>query len=149
MEGGISLDPMKQEPAYETRIDSDRGTIAQVALALLFCVGFTALETRYLVLGRVQGASLTTLLTALCCFVLVIKSKEMLLKVAFALIGIQGSARFILTQVHAPYAIRRLAAIGGRWLIIVGLLIAIFAILKWFRSVIRRTPTPDPKGPTS
>jgi hypothetical protein len=140
---------MKQESGYEIRIDSGRGMIAQVALALLFCVAFIILEIRYLVLGAVTRVSPTTFLTALGCFVLAIRSREMLLKIAFALIGIEALARIILAQVHAPHTLTHFAAVGGRGLIIVGLLMAIFAIVRWFRSVIHRTPAPKQENPTA
>jgi hypothetical protein len=140
---------MKLECSHEIRINSRRGMIAQVAFALLFCVAFIILEIRYLVLGAVTRVSPITFLTAFSCFVLAIKSRDMLLKMAFALIGIEALARIILAQVHAPYALKHFAAIGGRGLIIVGLLMAIFAIVKWFRSVIRRTTLSEPEGTTS
>jgi hypothetical protein len=138
---------MKQEP--ETTIDSSRGTIAQVILALVFCVVFIILEARHLVLGQVTRPSPIAILIPVGCLVLAIRSRDVVLKLALVLIGVQELTRFILAQVHAPYAFKYLVAMGGGLLKIVGLLMIIFAIVKWLRSVIRREPMPEPEAPTS
>jgi hypothetical protein len=142
------MDPMKQELAYEITIDSDRGTIAQVVLALVFCVAFMILEARHLVLNQVARPSPVAVLVTVCCFVLAIRFRNVLLKLALILIGIQALIRFILFQAHAPYALKHLAAMGGGGLKIVGLMMVVFAIVKWLRSVIHRTPIPKPEEPT-
>jgi hypothetical protein len=142
------MDPTKQEHAYEITVDSDRVTIAQVVLALVFCVAFIVLEARHVVLNQVTRPSLTAVLVTVCCFVLAIRFKDILLKLALVLIGVQDLTRFILTQIHAPYALRHLAAMGGGVLKIIGLLMIVFAIAKWLRSVIHRMPMPKPEEPT-
>ena len=142
------MDPIKQELAYDITIDSDRVTIAQVVLALVFCVAFIILEARHLVLNQVTRPSLTAVLVTVCCFALAIRFRDVLLKLAFVLIGVQDLTRFILAQVHAPYALKHLAAMGGGVLKISGLLMIDFAIAKWLRSVIRRVPIFKPEEPT-
>jgi hypothetical protein len=142
------MDPIKQEHAYDITIDSDRVTIAQVVLALVFCVAFIILEARHLVLNQVTRPSLTAVLVTVCCFALAIRFRDILLKLALVLIGVQDLTRFVLAQVHAPYAVKHLAAMGGGVLEIVGLLMIIVAIVKWFRCAIRRVPIPKPEEPT-
>ena len=141
------VDPIKQEHAYDITIDSDRVTIAQVVLALVFCVAFIILEARHLVLNQVTRPSPTAVL-AVCCFALAIRFRDILLKLALVLIGVQDLTRFILAQVHAPYALKHLAAMGGGVLNIIGLLMIVFAIAKWLLSVIRRVPLFKPEEPT-
>jgi hypothetical protein len=142
------MDLIKQEHAYDIAIDSDRVTIAQVVLALVFCVAFIILEARHLVMNQVTRPSLTAVLVTVCCFALAIRFRDILLKLALVLIGVQDLTRFILAQVQAPYPLKHLAAIGGGVLKIIGLLMIIFAIGKWLRSVIRRAPILKPEEPT-
>jgi hypothetical protein len=142
------MDPTKQEHAYDITIDSDRVTIAQVVLALVFCVAFITLEARHLVMNQVTRPSLTAVLVTVCCFALAIRFRDILLKLALVLIGVQDLTRFIVAQVHAPYTLKRLAAMGGGVPRIIGLLMVVFAIGKWLRSVIRRVPILKPEEPT-
>jgi hypothetical protein len=140
---------MRQEPAYKITIDGDRGTITQVVLALLFCIVFIILHARHLILNQVTtGMSPTAVLVPVGCLVLAIRFRDILLRLALALIGVQELTRFILAQVHAPYALRHLATMGGSVLLIVGLVMVIFAIVRWLRSVIHRTPILKPEEPT-
>jgi hypothetical protein len=81
--------------------------------------------------------------------VLVAKFKEMLIKLGLALVGTQALVRFILDQVHASYALRHLAAIGGQTLMIVGLVMLSVAIVQWLRFAVRSTPTADPEDVAS
>jgi hypothetical protein len=142
------MNPIRQEPAYDITIDSDRVTIAQVVLVLVFCVAFIILEGRHLVLNQVTRPSLTAVLVTVCCFALAVRFRDILLKLALVLIGVQDLTRFVLAQVHAPYALKHLAAMGGGVLKIIGLLMIAFAIVKWLRSVIRRVPIFNPEEPT-
>lgn len=138
---------MRQIPIYRITIDSGWGTIAQVALVLLICIASAILEMHYLLGDHMVRVSWGTILIALCCPVAAIIYKGMDLKLAFALI--EASGRIILSYVHATYAARHVAAAAGHALKFVGLLILTFAIVKWFRSVIRRIPVPEPEGPTT
>ena len=136
------MDPTKQETGH------DRGTIVQVILALAFCVAFIILEARHLVLNQVTRPSPIAILITVGCLVLAIRSRDVVLKLAFVLIGAQELTRFILARVHAPYPLKHLAAMGGGVLKIIGLLMIIFAIVKWLRSVICRVPIFKPEEPT-
>ncbi len=140
--------PMKLEPAYDIAIDSDRVTIAQVVLALVFCVAFIILEARHIVLNQVTRPSPIAILIPVGCFMLAIKYRHVLLKLGLVLIGVQELTRIILAQVHAPFALKHLAAMGGGLLKIIGLLMVIVAIVKWLRSVIHRMPVLKPEEPT-
>jgi hypothetical protein len=140
---------MKPTSSSQTTMNADRGKIAQVVLALLFCVVIAALGIRHLVLGMFPRVLPVTVLIALGCFVLVAKFKEMLIKLGLALVGTQALVRFILDQVHASYALRHLAAIGGQTLMIVGLVMLSVAIVQWLRFAVRSTPTADPEDVAS
>jgi hypothetical protein len=139
---------MKQRPAYEITVDSDRSTIAQVVLALLFCVVSIILEARHLFLNQVTRVSPIAILTPVGCLVLAIWFRDVFLKLGLVLIGVQTLTRLILAQAHAPYALKHLAAMGGGVLKIIGLLMVIFAIVRWLRSVIHRMPILKPEEPT-
>jgi hypothetical protein len=136
---------MKQGPAYGITVDSDRSTIAQVVLALLFCAADIILEARHLVLDQVTRPKPIAILIPLGCLVLAIRFRDVLLKLALVLIGVQELTRIILAQVHASYALKHLAAMGGGVLKIIGLMMVIFAIVIWLRSVIHRIPTLKPE----
>jgi hypothetical protein len=119
-----------------------------VVLALLFCVAFIVIEARHLILNQFGRVSPTAILTPICCLALAIRFRDVLFKLGFALIGVQELTRVILAQVHAPYPVMHLVSVGGGILKIVGLLMVIFAIVKWLRSVIHRTPILKPEEPT-
>jgi hypothetical protein len=149
MNDGIEPEQMNQKPTYKVAIEGERSTAAAMASLLLVSVVSVILEIRHVFLGQVAGASASMIVTALCCLVLAIRFREMPLKVALTLIGFQAAVRAFLSYAHASYALRHLAGVGGRALKIVGLLMLIFAIVKWFRPVVRRIPVPNPEGPTS
>jgi hypothetical protein len=140
---------MKQRPIYRITIHSGWSTIAGVASVLLICIASAILEMRYLLEGHIVRVSWGTILIALSSPVAAVIYREMHLKLALALIGIEASVRITLSYVHASYAARHVAAAAGHALKFVGLLIVTFAIVKWFRSVIRRIPVAEPEGPNS
>jgi hypothetical protein len=141
---------MSQKPIYEITIDSDWITTAAVAVLLLVGTALAISDARHLFWGRAfEQVSLSTIILALYCLVFALSLREKLLKLAFGLIGIQASARVILSYVYASYDLRHVAAICEMALNLVGLLIMIFVILKWFRSVVRKGPRHQPEDPTS
>jgi hypothetical protein len=136
---------MKQKLAYEITIDSDRSTIAQVVFVLVSCVACIFVQARNLALSRVPRQSPVAVLIPVGCLIHAIKVKDVLLKLAFVFVGVQSLARLVLAQAHAPYHLKRLAAMGGAVLEIIGLLLIIFAIVKWLHSVIYRMPIAKPE----
>ena len=139
---------MKQKPNNQIVIDSDRSTIVGMLLVLLVCVATVILQMRLLFLGRIMRVSWGTILIALCCPVLAISFKEMRVKLALVLIGLDAIDRICMSCLHTSYAFKHFAALCGIPLKIVGLLILIYVIGKWLRSVIRRTQVTEPEGPT-
>ena len=139
---------MKQRPNYEITIDSDR--IATVGMSVLL-VGGIALaisEARYLFWGKaVEQVSLGTIVLALSCLAFAFSFKEKLFKLAFALIGTQALVRAVLSYAHVSHDSQHIAAISGLILSLTGWLIIIVATMNWFRSVIRRVPTPEREDP--
>jgi hypothetical protein len=140
---------MKQRSNYEIAIDSDRITTAGMAVLLVGGIGLTISEARHLFWGRtVEQVSLGTVVLALSCLAFAFSFKEKLFKLAFALIGTQASVRAVLSYAHVSHDSQHIAAIGGLILSPAGHLMMIAAALKWFRSVVRRIPTPEREDPT-
>jgi hypothetical protein len=139
----------KHKPTYEITINSDRSTTAGMTVLLLTGVALTISDARHLFWGSAKGqVSMSTILVALYCLALAISLREKLFKLALALNGIQASVRVIFGYAHASPESRHVAAIGGLVLSLTGWLIIIVAAVNWFRSVIRRIPTPEREDPT-
>src|ERR1700691_2060272 len=93
---------------------NDRKIRFQVTLALFASILIAILEVWRLVSGRTSGrAYLSTLVIALSCFVAVFRYKQMLLRVAFALIGIQAAIRVILSRTHVSVRWLHIANAAG------------------------------------
>jgi len=60
--------------------------------------------------------------------------KEMPLRVAFTLIGMQAAARVILSRTHVSIGWLRIANVAGRMIQLLGVIIIIVVIVKWFGS---------------
>ncbi len=130
-------------------IDCDRSTSAGMAAALLISVVVAIFDTRLLFLGKVMRVSVSTIFVALACLVGAFLFRNLLVKLALVLIGVEALLRIILSHVRASYALRHAVAAVGMALKIVGLLMVIFTIVKWFQSVLRRVPISEPGEPTS
>ena len=140
---------MSQKPTYETTIDSDRITTCGVALALVAVVAFAMLDIFHLVWGKAPArTSLDTIPFALCCLLAAFTVAGKLLKVGFALIGVQTAARAVLSYSNVPSEFRHVAAIFGLALDLAGQLIFIIAAVNWFMSAVQRVPVAGTEGPT-
>jgi len=121
--------------AHNDAADNDRKVRLQVALALFAAIVIATLEIWRLASGRTGGrAYLSTLIIAFCCFVAITHYKQMLLKVAFALIGMQAAIRVILSRTHVSVGWLHIANVAGLMIQLLGVIIIIFVIVKWFRS---------------
>jgi hypothetical protein len=115
--------------------DNDRKVRVQVALALFAAIVIAILEVWRLAFGRFGGrAYLSTGFIALCCFVAITRYKQMLLRVAFALIGTQAAIRVILSRTQVSVGWLHIANVVGQAMQLLGTIIAIFAIVDWLRS---------------
>jgi len=77
---------------------------------------------------------LSTLVIALCCFVAITQYKQMLLKVAFTLIGIQAAIRVILSRTPVSVGWLHIANVVGQIMQLLGVIIVIFVIVDWLSS---------------
>jgi hypothetical protein len=134
----------------EITIASDWVTTVGTAAGLIVAGVLASSEIRQLVSGKAaERVSLNTIIVAFYCLVFVFSFRAKLLKFAFALIGIQAAGRIILSYMHASSGFRHVAAVSGPILNLVGLIIVIFAIVKWFRAVIHKSSPLKPEEPTS
>jgi len=115
--------------------DNDRKVRFQVSFALFAAIVIATLEVWHFVSGRTGGrAHLSTLVIALCCFVAITQYKQMLLKVAFTLIGIQAAIRVILSRTPVSVGWLHIANVVGQIMQLLGVIIVIFVIVDWLSS---------------
>ena len=85
--------------ANKDTADNNRKVRFQVSLVLFAAIVVAIVEIWRLASGRTGGrVYLSTLVIAFCCFVAITQYKQMLLRVAFALIGTQAAIRVILSR---------------------------------------------------
>jgi hypothetical protein len=120
---------------FESTTDETRTATIQVALVLLAAVAIAILDVWGLVSGRTLGHSpLSTGAVAVGCLAAMFHFKEMLLRVALTLIGMQAATRLILSRTQVSVGWLHLANVAGRTTQLLGVIIIIFVILKWFGS---------------
>jgi hypothetical protein len=120
---------------FEPNADESRAVTRQVAFVLLAALAITILDIWALVAGRTGGrAPLSALIIAVFSFVAMFHWKEMPLRVAFTLIGMQAAARVILSRTHVSIGWLRIANVAGRMIQLLGVIIIIVVIVKWFGS---------------
>jgi hypothetical protein len=115
--------------------DNDRKVRFQVALALFAAIVIAILGAWLLVSGRTGGrVHLSTFVYAFGCLVAIFHFKEMPLRVAFGLIGMQAAFRLILSRTHVPIGWLHIVNVAALMIELLGVIIIIFVIVKWFRS---------------
>jgi hypothetical protein len=121
--------------AGKNETDSDRKVKFQVALALFAAIVVAILEIWRLASGRTGGrVHLSTLLIALSCFIAITQYKQMLLRVALALIGTQAAIRVILSRTHMSVSWLHIVNVAGLMMQLLGAIMVIFVIVEWFNS---------------
>ena len=121
--------------AGKNETDSDRKVKFQVALALFAAIVVAILEIWRLASGRTGGrVHLSTLLIALSCFVAITQYRQMLLRVALALIGTQAAIRVILSRTHMSVDWLHIVNVAGLMMQLLGAIMVIFVIVEWFNS---------------
>jgi hypothetical protein len=132
---------MKANSNLEITVDSARSTTIQVAICLLVAVVVALFDIWRIVSGRVIAKVVPgTILIAVAGFVALFIFRPFVLKLAFALLSIQAAARIIFTYIHATFGVRHIVAMSAVITNLVAMLIVIFVIVDWFRSVARRDP---------
>jgi hypothetical protein len=115
--------------------ENDRKVRFQVSLTLFAAIVIATLEIWRFMSGRTGGrAHLSTLVIAFCCFVAITQYKQMLLKAAFALIGIQAAIRVILSRTAVSVGWLHTANVVGQIMQLLGVIIVIFVIVDWLSS---------------
>jgi hypothetical protein len=141
---------MKQNSDDRITIDSDRATTIGIAISLLGAILVAVSDIWRLVSGQVvPRVSLGTIIVAVSGVVALFIFRPLLLKLAFALMAVQAAARIILSHVHATVGGLHIVAMGAMTTNLVAVVIVIFVIVNWFRSVIRRVPRSLGKDATS
>ncbi len=121
--------------AGKNETDSDRKVKFQVALALFAAIVVAILEIWRLASGRTGGrVHLSTLLIALSCLIAITQYKQMLLRVALALIGTQAAIRVILSRTHMSVSWLHIVNVAGLMMQLLGAIMVIFVIVEWFNS---------------
>jgi hypothetical protein len=141
----------------EVTVNSNWIMATGMAVVLVFCSWQFVREVRDLVFGSLAeqvsfpqlsdkiGAGIAVVYPFLfaCAF------RATHVRVAFVLLGTTAASRFLLTYVHASPSMLRSAAIGGSIANQIALTIIVFAIVQWFKSVVRWIPPPKPGGAKS
>lgn len=138
---------MSQEPTQRTGIVIDSNWINTIGLALLFA--FTAFllvsNVRDLLFNRVdQSVSLVHLVGVVYYFLFAYSFPSKPLKVAFSLLGTDLLIRLALAYLHVSTTAQHSAAIAGSVARQIALMIILFAIARWFKSVVRWTRPTNP-----
>jgi hypothetical protein len=119
--------------------DNDRKIRFQASLALFAVIFIAILEIWRLASGRTGGRAYWSELVVACfCFVAVIPFKQMPLRVAFALTGMQAAIRVILSRTHVSIGWLHIANVAGIVTKLLGAILVIFVIVDWLSSS-RRT----------
>ena len=115
--------------------DNDRKVRFQVAIALFAAIVIEISGAWLLVSGRTSGrVHLSTLVVAFGCFAVMFHFKGLLLRVAFALIGMQAALRVILSRTYVPVGWLHIVNVAALMIELLGVSIIIFVIVEWFRS---------------
>jgi hypothetical protein len=126
---------MFETVANNNAADTDRRIRFQVALALFAAIVIEIWGAWLLVSGRTSGrVHLSTLVIAFGCFAAIFHFKELLLRVASALIGMQAAIRLILSRTYVPIGWLHIVNVAALMIELLGVIIIIFVIVKWFRS---------------
>ena len=139
-------------PRREITIDSDWITIFVMALLLGFCCWQLLREGHHLVFGSLAGTILLTqfidkartAIMVVCYFLGVFLPWPMSVKLGGLLLGIDIVVRIALHYLGASTSVQHPAAVAGSIARQVALALFIFAIVQWFKSVVRRAPPVNP-----
>jgi hypothetical protein len=141
---------MNANSHHEVTINSDRSTTIQIAICLLVAVVVAVSDIWRLVSGRVQTrVAPGTIIIAVAGLAALFVFRPLVLKLAFALMAIQASARVIVSYAHATVGVRQTVAVAAVTASLVAMLMVIFVIVNWFRSVVRRVARSVAEGPAS
>lgn len=138
---------------WEITIDSNWIMTVGMAVLLVFCAWQVIREARYLALGNLSEQVLFTqiidkigiVILAVYCFLFAFSFQALHVRVALILLGTAAVVRFSLSYLHVSAATLHLATIGGSIADQIALIIILFAIVQWFKSVVRWIP-PNKSG---
>jgi hypothetical protein len=139
--------------AWEITVDSNWiMTVGMVALLIFF--GWQLIgEARDLVFGNLTEQVLFThvidkigrVILVVYCLLFAFSFRALHVRVAFILLGTATALRFSLSYLHLSPAVFHFAAVGGSIADQIALTIILFAIVQWFKSVVRWIP-PNKSG---
>lgn len=136
----------------EITIDSDWITTVGMALLLVFCVWQLIREGRHLVFDRLAGEVLLTQITdkirtvlvVICYFLAAFSLWPHSVKLGGLLLGTDIVVRVALHYFNASTSVQHSAAVAGSIARQVALVLFVFAIVQWFKSVVSRVPPSNP-----
>ena len=142
---------MDQNVALSKReITIDSNWIMMVGMAvLLICCGWQLIrEASNLVFGNLAEQVLYThvidkigrVIFVVYCLLFAFSFQALHLRVAFILLGTAAVVRFSLSYLHVSPAALHFAAVGDSIADQIALTIILFAIVQWFKSVVRWIP---------
>jgi hypothetical protein len=137
----------------EITIDSNWIMTVGMAVLLVFCGWQLIREVRDLVVGNLAEQvwfapaidKIGTVILAVYCLLFAFSFQALHVRVAFILLGTAAAVRFSLSFLHVSPAALHFAAIGGSIADQIALMILLFAIVQWFKSVVRWIP-PNKSG---
>jgi hypothetical protein len=129
----------------EITIDSNWILTVGMAVLLVFCGWQLIREARDLVFGNLAEqasfnpviSKIGTVILAVYCLLSAFSFQALHVRVAFILLGTAAVVRFSLSYLHASHAALYLTAVGGSIADQIALTIILFAIVQWFKSVVR------------
>jgi hypothetical protein len=131
----------------EITIDSNWIMTVGMAVLLVFCGWQLIREARDLVVGNLTEQvwfapidKIGTVILAAYCLLFAFSFRALHVRAAFILLGTAAAVRFSLSFLHVSPAALHFAAIGGAIADQIALMILLFAIVQWFKSVVRWIP---------
>jgi|HubBroStandDraft_1064217.scaffolds.fasta_scaffold89101_2 hypothetical protein len=139
-------------PEREITIDSDWITTILMALLFVFCGWQFIREARRLVFDSLAGPVLltrlidkiSTALVVVCYFLAGFSLWPRPVRIAGPLLGTDLVVRVTLHYFHAATTAQHFAGVAGSIARQIALALLIFAIVQWFKSVVRSVPAPNP-----
>lgn len=131
----------------ETTTDNNRMTNGKAGLALAAVATIAVLAMANLARGRPPRPSFFLIVIVIFCAAGTWVNKETLLRLAFAIGGIQAAVRLVLWFAHAPYIWQWLVAVSGEITIVFAAIMVIF--VRWPMSTNGERSSPDSERSTS
>ena len=127
----------------ETTTDGSRMTNARAGFALAAVVTIALFAIVHVATGRPPRPSFFLIVIVIVSSAAMWVSKITLLRLAFAMGGIQAAVRLVLWLAHARYIWQWIVAVSGEVTIAFAAILGIFVIVRWLRCSAGGQPSSD------